>query len=108
MTWVNEQKFLATSDGSRIEQYIIRGNPDFTVTAVGGGDFQTREAFGGPQAMGYEYMEKYPWLAEAEAAGAEAVAKLSAKSVEPGRYDLVLHPSHLFLTIHESVGHPPS
>jgi TldD protein len=106
MTWVNEQKFLATSDGTRVEQYIIRGNPDFTVTAVGGGDFQTREAFAGPQAMGYEYMDKYPWLVEAEAAGAEAVAKLSAKSIEPGRYDLVLHPSHLFLTIHESVGHP--
>ena len=32
--------------------------------------------------------------------------KLSAKAVEPGKYDLVLHPSHLFLTIHESVGHP--
>jgi TldD protein len=26
--------------------------------------------------------------------------------VEVGRYDLVLHPSHLFLTIHESVAHP--
>ena len=34
MRWVNEQKFLATSDGSRIEQYLIRGNPQFTVTAV--------------------------------------------------------------------------
>ena len=32
--------------------------------------------------------------------------KLKAKPVEPGKYDLVLHPSHLFLTIHESVGHP--
>ncbi len=31
--------------------------------------------------------------------------KLKAKSVEAGRYDLVLHPSHLWLTIHESVGH---
>ena len=56
--------------------------------------------------MGYEYVEKYPWLTEAEQAGNEAVAKLKAKSVTPGKYDLVLHPSHLFLTIHESVGHP--
>ena len=39
-------------------------------------------------------------------AGEDAVAKLKAKSVEPGKYDLVLHPSHLWLTIHESVGHP--
>ncbi|MGH9900751.1 MAG: TldD/PmbA family protein, partial [Pyrinomonadaceae bacterium] len=108
MVWVNEQKFLATSDGSRIEQYIIRGLPGFNVTAVNraSGDFQTRASFGGPQGLGYEYMEKYPWLTEAEAAGEEAVAKLSAKPVEPGKYDLVLDPSHLWLTIHESVGHP--
>jgi TldD protein len=31
---------------------------------------------------------------------------LSAKSVEVGRYDLVLHPTHLWLTIHESIAHP--
>ena len=107
MTWVNEQKYLATSDGTRVEQYIIRGNPDFTVTAVdrGSGDFATRDALGGPQGMGYEYMEKYPWLTEAKQAGEEAVAKLKAKTIEPGKYDLVLMPSHLFLTIHESVGH---
>jgi TldD protein len=34
------------------------------------------------------------------------VEKLSAKPVDVGRYDLVLHPSHLWLTIHESVAHP--
>ena len=108
LLFVNEQKYLATSDGSRAEQYIIRSFPNFTVTAVNRdtGDFQTRASFGGPQGMGYEYLTKYPWLTEAEQAGAEAVQKLSAKSVEPGRYDLVLHPSHLWLTIHESVGHP--
>ena len=107
MSWVNEQKFLATSDGSRIEQYIIRGFPGFTVTATNAasGDFQTRSSLGGPQGMGYEYIEKTDWLADAKRAGEEAVMKLSAKSVEPGKYDLVLHPSHLWLTIHESVGH---
>jgi TldD protein len=106
--FVNEQKFLATSDGSRIEQYIIRSFPNFNVTAVNrdNGDFQSRNALGGPQGMGYEYLEKYPWTTEAEAAGAEAVEKLKAKPIEPGKYDLVLHPSHLWLTIHESVGHP--
>jgi TldD protein len=36
----------------------------------------------------------------------EAVQKLSAKPVEVGRYDLVLHPTHLGLTIHESIAHP--
>lgn len=103
----NEQKYFASSEGSRINQYIIRAYPSFTVTAVDRrrGDFQTRRSLGGPQQMGYEYLQKYPWLEEAEQAAHEAVAKLSAKPVEPGRYDLILHPSHFWLTIHESVGH---
>jgi len=107
LSFVNEQKFLATSDGSRIEQYLIRTLPEFVVTAVNRdkGDFQTRRSLGGPQGRGYEYLEKYPWVAEVQQAGEEAVAKLKAKPVEPGKYDLVLHPSHLWLTIHESAGH---
>jgi TldD protein len=107
LLFVNEQKFYASTDGSRVEQYIVRSYPNFTVTAVdrATGDFQTRTALGGPQGLGYEYVEKYPWIAEAEQAGAEAVMKLKAKPVGPGKYDLVLHPSHLWLTIHESVGH---
>ncbi|MGB7068537.1 MAG: TldD/PmbA family protein [Pyrinomonadaceae bacterium] len=108
MVWVNEQKYLATSDGSRIEQYLIRGNPSFTVTAVdrSTGDFQTRSALREGQAIGYEYIEKQDWIDDARRAADDAVMKLKAKSVEPGKYDLILHPSHLFLTIHESVGHP--
>ena len=39
-------------------------------------------------------------------AGNQAKEKLTAKSVEPGKYDLVLSPEHMWLTIHESVGHP--
>jgi TldD protein len=103
----NEQKFYGSTDGSRTEQYIIRTIPFFSVTAVNrsAGDFQSRSSLAGPRTMGYEYVENYPWLKEAEKAGEEAVAKLRAKPVVPGKYDLVLHPSHLWLTIHESVGH---
>jgi TldD protein len=107
MAWVNEQKFYASTDGSRIEQFLIRGMPDFTVTAVdrAAGDFQTRNSLGGPQGMGYEYVRNHDWVKEATQAGEEAVMKLKAKRVTPGKYDLILHPSHLWLTIHESVGH---
>ena len=107
MYWVNEQRFLATSDGSRIEQYVIRGQPGFNVTAVSRetGDFQSRRSLNSPKAVGYEYMDKGVWMEEAAEAGNEAVQKLKAKPVEPGKYDLVLHPSHLWLTIHESIGH---
>ena len=108
MGFVNEQKFYASTDGSRIEQYIVRADPSFTVTAVNraNGDFQSRSSLNGPQGMGYEYLEKYDWKREAQQAGEEAVMKLKAKPVEPGKLDLVLHPSNLWLTIHESVGHP--
>src|SRR6266496_2076262 len=103
----NEQKFYASTDGSRIEQYLIRTLPFFTVTAVNrsAGDFQTRSSLAGPKTIGYEYLEEYPWQKEAAQAAEEAVAKLTARPVEPGKYDLVLHPSNLWLTIHESVGH---
>ena len=107
LQFVQEQKFYASTEGSRIEQTIVRSYPNYTVTAINtdSGDFQTRRALGGPRAVGYEYLEGYPWQREAQQAGEEAVAKLKAKSVEPGKYDLVLDPSHLWLTIHESVGH---
>lgn len=107
VVFVNEQKFYASTDGSRIEQYVIRSYPDFSVTAVDSarGDFQERNSIASPQGMGYEYIENYPWLEEAEQAANEAVEKLKAPSIEPGKYDLVLDPTNLWLTIHESVGH---
>ena len=104
LSFHNEQKFYASTDGSRTEQYLIRTMPSFTVTAVnrGTGDFQARSGLSGPKSIGYEYLQRYPWLKEAGQAGEEAVAKLKAKPVAPGRYDLVIHPSNLWLTIHES------
>jgi TldD protein len=107
LSFQNEQKFYASTDGSQIDQYIIRTLPFFQVTAVNrsAGDFQTRSSLAGPKTIGYEYLEEYPWHDDALKAGEEAVAKLKAKPVVPGKYDLILHPSHLWLTIHESVGH---
>lgn len=104
----NEQKYLATSEGSRIEQYIIRTNPSFTATATNRstGDFQSVSTLREAQQIGYEYLSKHDWVAEARTAAEHAVMKLSAPTATPGKFDLVLHPSHLFLTIHESVGHP--
>jgi TldD protein len=103
---IREDKYFASTDGSRIEQRLHRCFPSFEVTAVGTAGFQSRESLSAPQGRGYEYVLGYPWLEDAERAGHEAVEKLSARSVEPGRKDLVLLPSHLWLTIHESVGHP--
>jgi predicted Zn-dependent protease len=105
--FVEEQKFFGSSDGSRITQRLVRTYPQFTVTATdrASGDFQTRPVVDRAQLVGYEYVDDYPWFADAEKAGHEAVEKLKATPVSPGRYDIVVDPSQLFLAIHESVGH---
>lgn len=105
--FVNEQKFFASTDGCETDQYLIRTAPSFNLTAVdtARGDFQQRGSLAGPKTIGYEYLENYPWIEEAERAGGEALEKLKARPVEPGKYDLVLHPTNLWLTIHESIGH---
>ena len=122
---VNEQKYFASTEGSYIDQDIHRTWPTFTVTAVdkASGEFKTRAALSAPVGMGYEYLSSraegkvdapttvlydryYDMVEDAGLAAEQARATLSAKSVEPGQYTLVLEPSHLFLTIHESVGHP--
>jgi TldD protein len=124
---VNQQKYFASTDGSYIDQDIHRLWAPLNATAVdkASGRFRSRAGLGAPVGMGYEYFDarpehkvkaaggvatlytrSYDLVEEARAAGRQAREKLTAKSVEPGRYDLVLAPENLFLTIHESVGHP--
>jgi TldD protein len=108
VAFVREEKTLATTDGSFIVQTNIRTNPVMVVTAVDAsrGDFQTRQSTDvQPMGLGYEHVLDSDFVGNAPRWAEEAVEKLSAKPVEVGRYDLVLHPSHLFLTIHESIGH---
>jgi TldD protein len=123
---INEQKYFASTDGSYIDQDIHRIWVPFTVTAVdqASGRFRTRDGLSAPMGMGYEYLDgdapakfvmpngvvtygnSYDMVEDAIAAAQQAREKLKAPSVKPGKYDLVLDPSHLWLTIHESVGHP--
>jgi TldD protein len=77
-----------------------------TVSDPTKGEFASRALFVLPQGRGFEYIEQYPYKDEIKQAAAEAHEKISAVSVEPGKYDLILHPTHLWLTIHESIGHP--
>src|SRR5205814_8986577 len=69
------------------------------------GEFASRALFVLPQGRGFEYVEEYPYKEEIKQAAQDANEKLTATPVTAGKYDLVLHPSHLWLTIHESVGH---
>jgi TldD protein len=104
---VRDSRLLGTTDGSLIQQTFLRLSPDVTVTAIGddNADFQTRDAALAPMGGGWEYVLGLKLPEQAPRWAEEAVMKLSAASVEPGRWDLVLHPSHLWLTIHESIGH---
>lgn len=104
---VKESKLLATTEGSLIQQTVLRMLVDVTVTAVAAdnSDFQTRNAAIPPAGRGWEYVVGLDMPESASRWAEEAVTKLSAPRVEPGKWDLVLHPSHLWLTIHESIGH---
>jgi TldD protein len=107
MFFLREEKTFASTDGSMTFQVIYRTEPSMTVTAVGNGDFATRQSVDiAPRGLGYEHVRDAKLAENAPKWANEAVQKLSAKSVDVGRYDLVLHPSHLWLTIHESVAHP--
>jgi TldD protein len=105
---LSEWKLFASSEGSYLEQEIVRLAPGYEATAVDGasGDFVSRAHELQPMQAGWEYVENAPLVADARRIGEEAVEKLRAPSVKPGPRDLVLAPSHLWLTIHESVGHP--
>ena len=106
--FVREDKFFASSRGTRIEQSRVRSMPETEVTAIdsSSGKFATRAGLCAPRGSGYEYITGYDFHGEAVKASAQARQKLTAKPVEPGHYDLVLDPTNLWLTIHESVGHP--
>ena len=123
--FVNEQKYFASTDGSYIDQDIHRIGAGFGATVVdrASGKFENRGALSAPMGMGWEYLSGrpagkhqgpgtvkygayYDMVEDATIAPEQAREKLAARSVTAGKYDLVLDPSHLWLTIHESVGHP--
>jgi TldD protein len=108
MLFVNEKKFFASTDGSYITQSLVRSWPNFSVTSVNRetNRFYTRSALPAPMAAGYEYIESLSLVDEARQAAEEAVAMHKAKPAVPGQKTLILHPTNLWLTIHESVGHP--
>ena len=127
MFQVNQQKYFASTDGSYVDQDVHRLWVPVTATSVdkATNKFRSRQGLSAPVGMGYEYLDaraedkvkaaggvctlyknSYDLIEDARACGRQAKEKLTAKSVEPGKYDLVLSPEHMYLTIHESVGHP--
>ena len=100
-----EWKYLATSEGSYIEQESYQVNPSFSVTARKDDVVRTRTFSAVPKMGGWEVAEAAQMLENAERIADEAVEFTTAKPVEMGVKDLILTPSHAMLTIHEIVAH---
>jgi TldD protein len=79
---------------------------NITAISSDGRDFQTRGAVVEPAGRGYEYVMGLEMAGNAQRWAEEAAMKLEATPVSPGKWDLILHPSNLWLTIHEAIGHP--
>jgi len=105
---VTEDKFLADLAGTVARQRRVRVHPRLEAVALGeGGDFETMRTLGPPAGRGWEYLEGDGWDWDAELAALPGLLtdKLAAPSVVAGRFDLVIAPTNLWLTIHESIGH---
>jgi TldD protein len=101
-----EWKFLATSEGSFIEQVSYYTAASMTATARRNGVVKTRTFDAGTETRGWEFITDNDLLGQAERVSAEAVEHAMAKPVGTGLKDLVLLPTHSALTIHEIIGHP--
>ena len=103
----SEDKYFASSEGTSIQQYIVRSFPYLQATAVDfkSGISRTRSYTVEPQTAGFEAIAKANLGENSPRIRSEVLEHLAAPPVKPGKKDLVLLPSHLWLTIHESVGH---
>lgn len=106
---VHENKFYADTAGTVTTQQRVRLHPQLTAVAVDGttGEFDSMRTIAPPVGRGWEYLTGtgWDWDKELDEIPALLAEKMRAPSVEAGRYDLVVDPSNLWLTIHESIGH---
>ena len=103
----SEDKYFASSEGSSIQQLNIQTSAQVNATAVDVGKAlsKSRRYVPPPVTAGYEFVPIMNLVENAGRVREETIEHLSAPPVKPGRKDLVLLPSHLWLTIHESLGH---
>jgi TldD protein len=106
---VLENKFYADTAGTTTTQQRVRVLPVLDAVAVDeqSSRFETMRTLAPPVGRGWEYLtgSGWDWASELEQLPGHLAEKLAAPSVEPGTYDLVIDPSNLWLTIHESIGH---
>ena len=106
---VVEDKHYADLSGTVTTQRRVRIHPVVEAVAVdaASGSFESMRTLAPPVGRGWEYTagEGWDFAAELETLPELLAEKVASPSVEAGTYDLVIDPSNLWLTIHESVGH---
>ncbi|CAA9344707.1 MAG: TldD family protein, Actinobacterial subgroup [uncultured Nocardioidaceae bacterium] len=105
---VHENKFYADLAGTTTTQQRVRLYPTWEAhgTDEASGRFDSMRTIAPPVGRGWEWLTTgYDWGAELEVLPELLAEKLRAPSVHAGGYDLVVDPSNLWLTIHESIGH---
>jgi TldD protein len=102
-----EDKYFASTVGSSIQQLNLQAYAIVNATAVdlSKGLSKTRRYQPTPVTAGYEFVPVMNLLENARRVREEVIEHLKAPPVTAGKKDLVLLPSHLWLTIHESLGH---
>jgi TldD protein len=104
---LREEKLLLTSEGSRIHQICFRVAPGLTATAIDRrrGRFESRDHEVMPMLAGWEHVTATDLVGSAPQIADDVLHKLHAAPVAPGKKHVILAPSNLWLTIHESIGH---
>jgi TldD protein len=106
---VLENKFYADLAGTVTTQQRVRIQPSLRAVRVDpeSGQFETMDSLAPPVGRGWEFLtgSGWDWDAEISEIPELLAEKMKARSVEAGTYDLVIDPSNLWLTIHESIGH---
>ncbi|HEY5336544.1 MAG TPA: TldD/PmbA family protein [Mycobacteriales bacterium] len=110
--FVKEAKFYVDSAGTETVQQRVRTQGQVEATRIDpNGGFESMRSLAPPVGRGWEHYVggwaggQYDWDGELAAIPELVMEKAKASSVEPGAYDLVVDPSNLWLTIHESIGH---
>lgn len=105
---VREQTWYIDSSGTSVMQTRVRTHAEFTAVNVSGTGFESLRTIAPPIGRGWEFLvgdTAYDWQGELAELPEHLAAKVLAPSIDPGRYTLVIHPSNLWLTVHESVAH---
>ena len=110
LTAAKEQTFYADTFGSSITQQRVRVLPSLEAVTVdaAAGTFDSMRTLAAPMGRGWEAVagdEVWNWTDELAQLPALLAEKVKAPSVTAGLTDLVIDPTNLWLTIHESIGH---